>query len=125
MEGAGVCSRFHWHCRGRGRKLNGSRILTGGARIATKPPVSNAMSASGVAAFGSPSPRGEGWGEGEETLRKPARLRTAEEIDYPVRRRSKLHARQRAESLAVASRLPPHPCPPAGRGHRPTACFTG
>src|SRR6266849_8441646 len=71
--------------------------------------VSNAMSASGGAAFGSPSPRGEGWGEAEETLCKPARLRTAEEVDCPVRRKSKLNARQRAESLAVASRLPPHP----------------
>src|SRR5713226_3608057 len=75
------------------------------------------MSASGAAAFGSPSPRGEGWGEGEETLRKPARWRTAEEVDYPERRKSKLHARQSAESLAVASRLPPHPGPrPQGEG---------
>jgi len=34
------------------------------------------------AAYGSPSPQGEGWGEGEETLRKPACLRTADEVDY-------------------------------------------
>src|SRR6266852_4155925 len=61
--------------------------------------------------------RGEGWGEGEETLRKPARLRTAEEVDYRERRKSKLHARQSAESLAVASRLPPHPGPPGWRGN--------
>src|SRR6266702_2550510 len=75
------------------------------------------MSASGGAAFGSPSPRGAGWGEGEETLRKPARLRTAEEVDYPERRKTKPHARRGAESLAVASRLPPHPGPlPQGEG---------
>src|SRR6266851_6920294 len=60
---------------------------------------------------------GEGWGEGEETLRKPARLRPAEEVDHPERRKSRLHARQCAESLAVASRLPPHLAPPSGRGN--------
>src|SRR5258708_38356575 len=33
----------------------------------------------------SPSPRGEGWGEGEDTLRKPARWRMADEVDNPER----------------------------------------
>src|SRR5438445_5221198 len=71
------------------------------------------------AAFGSPSPRGEGWGEGEETLRKPARLRTADEADYSVRSSAKLHARQSPKSLTVASRRPPHPGPlPRGEGIR-------
>src|SRR5437899_6395513 len=67
------------------------------------------------AAYDSPAPRGEGWGEGEETLRKPARLRTADEVNE--RRITKLHTRQSDESLTVASRLPPHPGPPAGRGN--------
>src|SRR6266849_6766292 len=64
------------------------------------------------AACGSPSPRGEGWGEGEETPRKPARWRTADEVDYAERRKTKLHARQSPKSLTVASRRPPHPGPP-------------
>src|SRR5258708_35475009 len=67
------------------------------------------------AAYGSPSPRGEGRGEGEETLRKPARWRTADGVDYADRRKTKPHARRGAESLTVASRLPPHPCPPTQR----------
>ena len=71
------------------------------------------------AAYGSPSPRGEGWGEGEETLRKPARPRTADEADYSVRSSAKLHARQSPKSLTVASRRPPHPGPlPRGEGIR-------
>ncbi len=77
------------------------------------------------AAYGSPSPRGEGWGEGEETHRKPARLRTADEVNQPERRKTKLHARQGASSLTVASRLPPHPGPPAGRGKWHPASFSG
>ena len=69
------------------------------------------------AAYDSPSPRGEGWGEGEETLRKPARLRTADEVNE--RRITTPHARRGAESLTVASRLPPHPGPlPKGEGTR-------
>ena len=69
------------------------------------------------AAYGSPSPRGEGRGEGEETLRTPARLRIADEVGCSERRNTKLHARQSDESLAVASRLPPHPSPlPQGEG---------
>src|SRR6266705_2229026 len=64
-----------------------------------------------------PSPGGEGRGEGEETLRKPARLRTADGVDHSQRRKTKLHARQGAESLTVASGLPPHPAPlPQGEG---------
>ena len=39
-------------------------------------------------ACGSPSPRGEGRGEGEETLRKPARWRTADGVDYSERRKT-------------------------------------
>src|SRR5713226_4480163 len=69
------------------------------------------------AACGSPSPRGEGRGEGEETLRTPAPLRIADEAGYSERRKTKLHTRQSDESLAVASRLPPHPRPlPQGEG---------
>src|SRR5260370_444243 len=69
------------------------------------------------AAGGSPSPRGEGWGEGEETLLKPARLRTADELGYSERRKTKLHTRRSAESLTIAIRLPPHPSPlPQGEG---------
>src|SRR6266581_2535376 len=65
----------------------------------------------------SPSPGGEGRGEGEETLRTPARLRIADAIGCSERRNTKLHARQSDESPAVASRLPPHPSPlPQGEG---------
>src|SRR5712692_11088679 len=71
------------------------------------------------AAYASPSPRGEGWGEGEETLPKPARLRTADEVGYAEGRNTKLHARQSAKSVTVASRRPPHPGPlPQGEGIR-------
>src|SRR5437899_4821393 len=58
------------------------------------------------AAYGSPSPPGEGWGEGKETLRKPARLRTVDEVGYPEQRKTKLHARQSAESLTVSAAFP-------------------
>jgi hypothetical protein len=65
----------------------------------------------------SPSPGGEGRSEGEETLRTPARLRIADEVGDSERRNTKLHTRQSDESLAVASRLPPHPSPlPQGEG---------
>ena len=65
----------------------------------------------GSTAADSPSPGGEGRGEGEETLRTPARLRIADAVGYSERRKTKLHARQSDESLAVASRLLPHPSP--------------
>src|SRR6266852_4029974 len=51
----------------------------------------------------------EGRGEGEETLREPARRRTADGVNYSERRKTKPHARRGAESMKVASRLPPHP----------------
>src|SRR5216684_6082777 len=71
----------------------------------------------GSTAADSPSPGGEGRGEGEETLRTPARLRIADAVGYSERRKTKLHTRQSDESLAVASRLPPHPSPlPQGEG---------
>ena len=71
----------------------------------------------GGTAADSPSPGGEGRGEGEETLRTPARLRIADAVGCSERRKTKLHARQSDESLAVASRLPPHPSPlPQGEG---------
>jgi len=54
----------------------------------------------------SPLPKGEGRGEGEETLRKPARWRTADGADYSERRKTKLHASQSAEPLTVAGGLP-------------------
>jgi len=46
-------------------------------------------------------------------LRKPKfEARTADEVDYAARRKTKLHARQSAESLTVANGLPPHPALP-------------
>src|SRR6266571_8725556 len=63
------------------------------------------------AAYGSPSPRGEGWGEGEDPFRNPARLRTADEVNCPEQRKTKFHARQSDKSLTIASLLPPHPSP--------------
>src|SRR2546428_2155 len=77
----------------------------------------------GTPSVGRPLParneRGEGWGEGEETLRKPVRLRTEDEVGHSESRNAKLHARQSAKSLTVVGRRPPHPGPlPQGEGIR-------
>src|SRR6266581_1546905 len=64
-----------------------------------------------------------GEGQGEGTLRKPARWRTAVGVGRSERRKTKLDASQSAESRTVASRLPPHPGPlPQGEGTRHPRC---
>src|SRR2546427_11825096 len=45
------------------------------------------------AASDSPSPKGEGWGEGEATLETPMRLRTADELNDTATVRSAMQGR--------------------------------
>src|SRR5258708_34602821 len=63
-----------------------------------------------------------GEGQGEGTLRKPARWRTAAGVNHSERRKSKLDASQSADTLKVARRLPPHPAPPLMERTRVVSC---